>query len=580
MAAVSERSRREPYIGETKKSQRDGHGSFEYSNKFFRYEGQWKNGKKHGHGKLVMTDGSYYEGSFKDGEIDGFGFRYFADSGAKYQGQFRLGELHGKGRMIWPDGSIYEGDFVHNRRQGFGAMKSVTENLLYKGGYFQNKRHGQGTMIYPLFIEFPSSVESKGELYNGDWVMDKRHGKGDMKYDDGSMYEGQFEEDYFSGEGVLKHCSGLVHSGVWINGHPGSTPVKLVIIHEKDPLELEQGQTFEIHIECRDENDQVVKEEHGRELQITLGYKNIKPKKGSALFDMIEDVAEKPIQTPYGYEVVSYPLTNQSEDLTDKQEENDDDRESKVVPRSSSDITKGSVMHRDSISLIQKNSADIVEEDEEMADGDVNDDTEKVEPIAEETTDGPVGNHQGRDATGNTQEPGHSVSSSFTGNARDKDDKEAIPLPPQVPNHRTEAGECHFKSLFIPPPPPMYRPFVALDEDNKKSKEKQDRMDALDVGYKRSVAGYLQAKRHNKEKIDDARIARTGDYVLMVRDVTNPPFLERNLDPAFLLIKLKKPKREKVKKEPKPNPFMRSFAQRRNLLEEADEDDEAEDSFF
>ncbi|KAL3859505.1 hypothetical protein ACJMK2_009723 [Sinanodonta woodiana] len=380
--------------------------------------------------------------------------------------------------------------------------------------------------------------------------MDKRHGKGDMKYDDGSVYEGQFEEDFFSGEGVLKHSSGLVHNGVWINGHPRSTPVKLVIIHDKDPLELEQGQTFDIHIECRDENDQVVKEEHGRELQITLGYKNIKPKKGSALFDMIEDVEEKPIQTPYGYEVVSYPLTNQSEDLTDKQDDNDDDKES-IVHRSSSDVTKGSVMHRDSISLMQKNSADIVEEDEETADVDERDDTEKVDTIAEETTDGPGGNHQGRDSTGNTQEPGNNVSSSSTvsrltaGNARDKDDKEAIPLPPQVPNHRTAAGECHFKSLFIPPPPPMYRPFVALDEDNKKSKEKQDRM--------------VQAKRLNREKMDDARIARTGDYVLIVQDVTNPPFLDRNLDPAFLLIKLKKPKKEKVKKEPKPNEISQDF---------------------
>ena len=25
-----------------------GEGSYEYDNKFFKYEGQWKNGKKHG----------------------------------------------------------------------------------------------------------------------------------------------------------------------------------------------------------------------------------------------------------------------------------------------------------------------------------------------------------------------------------------------------------------------------------------------------------------------------------------------------------------------------------------------------
>ena len=29
-----------------------GNGSYEYDNKFFKYEGQWKNGKKHG--KLIF----------------------------------------------------------------------------------------------------------------------------------------------------------------------------------------------------------------------------------------------------------------------------------------------------------------------------------------------------------------------------------------------------------------------------------------------------------------------------------------------------------------------------------------------
>jgi hypothetical protein len=38
----------------------------------------------------------------------------------------------------------------------------------------------------------------------------------------------------------------------------------------------------------------------------------------------------------------------------------------------------------------------------------------------------------------------------------------------------------------------------------------------------------------------------------MVHDVTNPPFMGKTLDPAFILMKLKKPKREKKPKEVKP----------------------------
>ena len=71
-----------------------------------------------GHGKLIMADGSYYEGEFQNGEINGLGFRYFAPSGNRYSGQFYMGELHGQGVMNYADGSVYEGEWSRNRRQG------------------------------------------------------------------------------------------------------------------------------------------------------------------------------------------------------------------------------------------------------------------------------------------------------------------------------------------------------------------------------------------------------------------------------------------------------------------------------
>jgi hypothetical protein len=38
------------YIGEMRNNIRDGYGVYVYENSFFRYEGEWKNGKKHGKG--------------------------------------------------------------------------------------------------------------------------------------------------------------------------------------------------------------------------------------------------------------------------------------------------------------------------------------------------------------------------------------------------------------------------------------------------------------------------------------------------------------------------------------------------
>ena len=71
-----------------------------------------------GHGKLLMKDGTYYEGQFVNGEINGHGFKFFAGANCKYTGQFLNGEMHGHGVMQYRDESIYEGQWVKNKKQG------------------------------------------------------------------------------------------------------------------------------------------------------------------------------------------------------------------------------------------------------------------------------------------------------------------------------------------------------------------------------------------------------------------------------------------------------------------------------
>lgn len=89
---------------------------YNYENKFFRYEGQWENGLKHGktlisnhhslvslrqlktffckvrvnfdiysgHGKLLLGDGGHYEGTFVKGEMEGHGYRFLLYYTAKF----------------------------------------------------------------------------------------------------------------------------------------------------------------------------------------------------------------------------------------------------------------------------------------------------------------------------------------------------------------------------------------------------------------------------------------------------------------------------------------------------------------
>ena len=83
-----------------------------------------------GHGKLVMGDGSYYEGEFINGEIEGHGFRKWSTTGNTYSGQFAGGELHGHGVMTYSDGSVYEGAFLSNKKEGGYTCKSLLLFLL------------------------------------------------------------------------------------------------------------------------------------------------------------------------------------------------------------------------------------------------------------------------------------------------------------------------------------------------------------------------------------------------------------------------------------------------------------------
>ena len=90
-----------------------------------------------GHGKLVMADGSYYEGEFIHGEIEGHGFRKWS-SGVTYSGQFSDGEMNGHGVMKYADGTVYEGEFLNNKREGcVFVSKCIIKQTPNRLGRFQ-----------------------------------------------------------------------------------------------------------------------------------------------------------------------------------------------------------------------------------------------------------------------------------------------------------------------------------------------------------------------------------------------------------------------------------------------------------
>mgnify|MGYP000353734854 CR=1 FL=1 len=76
----------------------DGQGKYTYPNGES-YEGEWKNGKRHGKGILSLSDGRKYFGKWNLGGYKDKGIVITPD-GFKIEGEFNSGEFEGKGRNI------------------------------------------------------------------------------------------------------------------------------------------------------------------------------------------------------------------------------------------------------------------------------------------------------------------------------------------------------------------------------------------------------------------------------------------------------------------------------------------------
>ncbi|XP_063173558.1 MORN repeat-containing protein 1 isoform X2 [Candoia aspera] len=243
------------YCGEMRDQRRNGYGRYVYPNSFFKYEGQWQRGKKHGHGKLLFKDGSYYEGEFADGEIVGHGLRYWASTGNTYSGQFLFGELHGHGVFHYGNGGKYEGAFSYGMREGYGSLTGK-DGETYQGCFHNNKKHGGGKMTF-----------QNGDEFEGDWILDQRQGHGVLRCANGTLYEGQWRNDTFNGQGCMIHCSGVIYDGLWHNGSP-IEQAKTMVILGPEVIDAGPGSALTFHVQLETKNGEISKSERGRLLAI------------------------------------------------------------------------------------------------------------------------------------------------------------------------------------------------------------------------------------------------------------------------------------------------------------------------
>ncbi|XP_073759583.1 MORN repeat-containing protein 1 isoform X3 [Callorhinus ursinus] len=403
---------------------RDGYGVYVYPNSFFRYEGEWKAGKKHGQGKLLFKDGSYYEGQFVDGEITGEGCRLWASSG--------------HGHLVDRDGQAYWGSF------------------------HENKRHGRGHMVF-----------RNGDKYEGDWVRDQRQGHGVLCRADGSTYEGQWHSDVFSGLGNMTHCSGAIYHGMWINGHPVAQAKRIVILGP-EVMDVAQGSSFTLNIQLQQNNGEVARSEDGRVLKISAGIRYVQLPAYSevSFFKMDKDNREPPIQTPFGFDCIAYPLWSP--------------KSGGLEPRAALESAR----------------------DPPLLTGD-------LEPaLPSDTSWGQ------RDMLSGL--PGETSSSSWGCEPHCPEDCRCV-----------KQGCARFSDVRLGPPPPGYSPILFLNG----LREEAGCRPRGSPGPGRTMPAMQDppggSRPDGAATTEPAAAAFPGEYVIMIRDVTDPPFLGHTLPTAF-----------------------------------------------
>ena len=167
-----------------------------------KYDGEFKNNQKHGHGTLFLKSGNRYVGEFFENLRNGNGKLYRKNGEICYNGTWRNGKKSGKGTIKFKTGHKYEGEIVDNKRQGQGVY-FWNEHTFYTGNWENDERSGNGRLSRYGLVIFEGewlndSYKSGIYNYHGDKFLSKykgefnekgeRHGKGEVLWIDGSKY--------------------------------------------------------------------------------------------------------------------------------------------------------------------------------------------------------------------------------------------------------------------------------------------------------------------------------------------------------------------------------------------------------
>ena len=143
------------YEGDWKNNKKHGIGKMKYIN-VGEYQGYWENGHRHGEGIFTYANGDVYSGWWRFGNKHGTGTYSFSKNGMKLYGVWEEGNLK-VSKWIFPNGTFYQGGFENNKPSGAGEWHFENGNTV-KGSFSQKKKEeeededlGEGQVPKPKF---------------------------------------------------------------------------------------------------------------------------------------------------------------------------------------------------------------------------------------------------------------------------------------------------------------------------------------------------------------------------------------------------------------------------------------------
>ena len=183
------------------------HGKGEYVSKAFKYDGEFKEGLKHGTGLYSWENGDRYEGEFVDDRPSGKG-KYRFSTGDTYEGDVRSGVITGRGVYVSKNGDQFEGSFADGRPHGTGIYRFASGDR-YEGEMASGKMQGRGRYI-----------AKSGDRIESSFVEGRPQGKGTYFFSNGDRYEGDITAGALTGQGSYFYASGLKYEGRVVDGRP------------------------------------------------------------------------------------------------------------------------------------------------------------------------------------------------------------------------------------------------------------------------------------------------------------------------------------------------------------------------